>query len=82
MNTKIKVMAMSLLCAFSVGAMAQADKQKEAKDYAPKVGDMAIGVNFNPVAAAQGGNPSSFSTVGHGVYFVQIPSKRTHGVQS
>ena len=32
-------MAMSLLCAFSVGAMAQADKQKEAKDYAPKVGD-------------------------------------------
>lgn len=68
MNTKIKVMAMSLLCAFSVGAMAQADKQKEAKDYAPKVGDMAIGVNFNPVAAAQGGNPSSFSTVGQFLY--------------
>ncbi|MBR2619190.1 MAG: hypothetical protein IKC81_07820 [Paludibacteraceae bacterium] len=68
MNAKLKIMALSLMCAFSMGAMAQAEKQKEVKDYASKVGDMAIGVNFNPVAAAQGSSPLSFSTVGQFLY--------------
>ena len=51
---KIKVITVSLLCALSMGAMAQTEK--EAKVYTPEVGSSAIGVNFNPVAAAQGGS--------------------------
>ena len=68
MNATLKAVALSLLCTLSLGAMAQANKDKEAKNYAPEVGDMAIGINFNPVAAAQGSNPSSFSTVGQFLY--------------
>ena len=63
---KIKVITVSLLCALSMGAMAQTEK--EAKVYTPEVGSFAIGVNFNPVAAAQGGNAASFSTVGQFLY--------------
>ena len=65
---KIRVITVSLLCALSFGAMAQEDKAKEAKAYAPEVGSMAIGINFNPVAAAQGGSAASFSTVGQFLY--------------
>ena len=63
---KIKVITVSLLCALSMGAMAQTEK--EAKVYTPEVGSMAIGINFNPVAAAQGGSASSFSSVGQFFY--------------
>ena len=63
---KIKVITVSLLCTLSMGAMAQTEK--EAKVYTPEVGSFAIGVNFNPVAAAQGGNAASFSTVGQFLY--------------
>ncbi len=68
MKTTIKVALASVLCVATMAAFAQKPEQKEAKDYAPKVGDMAIGINFNPVAAAQGGNPASFSTVGQFLY--------------
>ncbi len=71
---KIKVITVSLLCALSMGAMAQTEK--EAKVYTPEVGKMGIGLNFNPVAAAQGGNASSFSTVGQFLY----GSEGTEGV--
>ena len=63
---KIKVITVSLLCALSMGAMAQTEK--EAKVYTPEVGSMAIGINFNPVAAAQGGSAASFSSVGQFLY--------------
>ena len=63
---KIKVITVSLLCTLSMGAMAQTEK--EAKVYTPEVGSFAIGVNFNPVAAAQGGNAATFSTVGQFLY--------------
>lgn len=63
---KIKTITVSLLCALSMGAMAQTEK--EAKVYTPEVGKFAIGINFNPVAAAQGGNAASFSTVGQFLY--------------
>ena len=63
---KIKVITVSLLCALSMGAMAQTEK--EAKVYTPEVGSMAIGVQFNPVAAAQGGSAASFSSVGQFLY--------------
>ena len=63
---KIKVITVSLLCALSMGAMAQTEK--EAKVYTPEVGSSAIGVNFNPVAAAQGGSAASFSSVGQFLY--------------
>lgn len=65
---KIRVITVSLLCALSLGAMAQEDKAKESKVYTPEVGSMAIGINFNPVAAAQGGSAASFSTVGQFLY--------------
>lgn len=65
---KIKVITVSLLCALSLGAMAQEDKAKEAKVYTPEVGSMAVGINFNPVAAAQGGSAASFSSVGQFLY--------------
>ena len=63
---KIKVITVSLLCALSMGVMAQTEK--EAKVYTPEVGSMAIGVQFNPVAAAQGGSAASFSSVGQFLY--------------
>lgn len=63
---KIKVITVSLLCALSMGAMAQTEK--EAKVYTPEVGKMGIGLNFNPVAAAQGGSAASFSSVGQFLY--------------
>lgn len=63
---KIKVITVSLLCALSMGAMAQTEK--EVKVYTPEVGSSAIGVNFNPVAAAQGGSAASFSSVGQFLY--------------
>ena len=72
---KIKVITVSLLCALSMGAMAQTT-EKEAKVYTPEVGKMGIGLNFNPVAAAQGGNAASFSTVGQFLY----GSEGTEGV--
>jgi hypothetical protein len=68
MKTNIKVAALSLLCACSVAVMAQENNAKEAKVYAPEVGSSAIGVNFNPVAAAQGGSAASFSSVGQFLY--------------
>ena len=64
---KIKVITVSLLCALSMGAMAQTT-EKEAKVYTPEVGKMGIGLNFNPVAAAQGGSAASFSSVGQFLY--------------
>ena len=63
---KIKVITVSLLCALSMGAMAQTEK--EVKVYTPEVGSSAIGVNFNPVAATQGGSAASFSSVGQFLY--------------
>ena len=63
---KIKVITVSLLCTLSMGVMAQTEK--EAKIYTPEVGSFAIGINFNPVAAAQGGNAASFSTIGQFLY--------------
>ena len=63
---KIKVITVSLLCTLSMGVMAQTEK--EAKIYTPEVGSIAVGINFNPVAAAQGANAASFSTVGQFLY--------------
>ena len=68
MKIKAKYILASLLCAFGISAFAQASNAKEAKVYTPEVGSFAIGVNFNPVAAAQGGNAASFSTVGQFLY--------------
>ncbi len=68
MNIKAKYILASALCALGMSAFAQADKEKEAKVYTPEVGSFAIGVNFNPVAAAQGGSAASFSTVGQFLY--------------
>ena len=68
MKIKAKYILASLLCAFGISAFAQASNAKEAKVYTPEVGSFAIGINFNPVAAAQGGNAASFSSVGEFLY--------------
>ena len=68
MNIKAKYILALALCALGMSAFAQADKEKEAKVYTPEIGSFAIGINFNPVAAAQGANAASFSTVGQFLY--------------
>lgn len=77
---KIKVITVSLLCALSMGAMAQTEK--EAKVYAPEVGSSAIGVNFNPVAAAQGGSAASFSSVGQFLYSTETEDGIIKGAEA
>lgn len=63
----LKGFAVAAMMLFVSGAMAQTSNSENADEYSPKAaraGQFSIGIEFNPVAAANAASPSSLAGVG------------------
>lgn len=68
-----KALALALAMAASASLFAQESTSK--KDWSknvPEVGSVALGLEFNPVAAAKGGSASALASVGNFIYRDQV----------